>query len=387
MANLSLKSQNEIFKLLELDSVEPINKSFIEREIKQGIYIYGAGELGKLALNYCEACKIKIMGVVDNYKSGYLKSDTKKKYQIKKPYEIDRYSKNKFQIAITIANIEIKPILFELKRNGWKKTFPFYDLTTKTRSGHPLNNGWKVGKMDDKEKSSVKFIFETLSDETSIKHYEAFISWHISGIELNPKNHPIQNHERYSTPFFIKALKQSKRNKCLLDIGAHHSEVTKKLTAQNISFENYYLFEPDIRSRNYLFKNKKKISPKNSKFYISKKIIGKSQEKLGFVNNLGYCSQIWPYAKNKFKTYKLDSLQIKPDLIKIHTEGTELDVLMGAKKTIINYNPFLVFSVYHRREGFYSDITTPIKNFKNYNWFFRLHGFQGTGAFMYGIPI
>ena len=45
-----------------------------------------------------------------------------------------------------------------------------------------------------------------------------------------------------------------------------------------------------------------------------------------------YCSQIWPYAKNKVKTYKLDSLQIKPDLIKIHTEGTELDVLMGAKK-------------------------------------------------------
>ena len=83
----------------------------------------------------------------------------------------------------------------------------------------------------------------------------------------------------------------------------------------------------------------------------------------------------------------MDSLQIKPDLIKIHTEGTELDVLMGAKKTIINYKPFLVCSVYHRREGFYSDITTPIKNFKNYNWFFRLHGFQGTGAFIYGIPI
>ena len=36
MANLSLKSQNEIFKLLELNSVEPINKSFVEREIKQG---------------------------------------------------------------------------------------------------------------------------------------------------------------------------------------------------------------------------------------------------------------------------------------------------------------------------------------------------------------
>jgi FkbM family methyltransferase len=241
--------------------------------------------------------------------------------------------------------------------------------------------------MDNIEKSSVNFIFETLSDDTSIKHYEAFINWHTSSKELNLKNHPILNNERYSTPFFIKALKQSKRTECLLDIGAHHSELTKKLNSQKIFFKNYYLFEPDARSRNYLYKNKNIIAPKNSKFHISKKIISKSQNKVGFIDNLGYCSQIWPLAKNKSNTYRLDGFQIKPDLIKIHTEGTELDVIMGAKKTILNHNPFLVFSVYHRREGFYSDITTPIKNFKNYNWFFRLHSFQGTGAFIYGVPI
>ena len=126
--------------------------------------------------------------------------------------------------------------------------------------------------MDDKEKSSVKFIFETLSDETSIKHYEAFISWHISGTELNPESHPIQNHERYSTPFFIKALKQSKRNKCLLDIGAHHSEVTKKLTAQNILFKNYYLSSLIQDQEIIYLKTRKKFHQKILNFTYQKKL-------------------------------------------------------------------------------------------------------------------
>ena len=71
---------------------------------------------------------------------------------------------------------------------------------------------------------------------------------------------------------FYKSTQAAKRNKCLLDIGAHHSEVTKKLTAQNILFKNYYLFEPDTRSRNYLFKTRKKFHQKILNFTYQKKL-------------------------------------------------------------------------------------------------------------------
>ena len=46
----------------------------------------------------------------------------------------------------------------------------------------------------------------------------------------------------------------------------------------------------------------------------------------------------------------------------------------------------IAYSVYHRREGFYEDIAEIMKLFEGYNWFFRLHSFHGTGAFVYAIP-
>jgi hypothetical protein len=75
-----------------------------------------------------------------------------------------------------------------------------------------------------------------------------------------------------------------------------------------------------------------------------------------------------------------------PDLIKIHTEGSELDILKGAAKTIKRYNPLLAYSVYHNRDGLCRAIIEPMKSFDNYLWYFRLHCYQGTGAFVYGVP-
>lgn len=360
--------------------------NFLQKKISAGIFIYGAGELGQLAIDYCEACKIQILGLLDSYKKGYLLSQSNNKYFIKSPNEIDEFYKTKYLIAIAIANIEINPIISYLRKKGWEKSLPFYDITSKKRNGHPLNNGWKIGTMSKHEKSAVKYIFQKLEDKTSKKHYESFLSWHSSSQEINQKKYPIKFNERYIPPFFINAIIKSNRFKSLIDIGSHHGEIIKKLNNVNIFFKNYHLFEPDPKSRNYLYRNKLKISPKGSKLKISKKLIANSEKKLGFANNFGHCSQIWSQAKNKINTYKIDTFNFKPDLIKIHTEGSELDILMGAKQTINNFNPFLVFSIYHRREGFFSDITTPIDIFKNYKWFFRLHSFQGTGAFIYAVP-
>jgi hypothetical protein len=40
-------------------------------------------------------------------------------------------------------------------------------------------------------------------------------------------------------------------------------------------------------------------------------------------------------------------------LIKLDVEGSELDVLMGAKKTIEEHKPVLIVSVYHRGQDFF----------------------------------
>ena len=88
----------------------------------------------------------------------------------------------------------------------------------------------------------------------------------------------------------------------------------------------------------------------------------------------------------KVNVITLDSLELNPSYLKIHTEGTEASILKGGISTIKKHKPLIAYSVYHRREGFYEDIAEIMRLFAGYNWFFRLHSFHGTGAFVYAIP-
>jgi len=52
------------------------------------------------------------------------------------------------------------------------------------------------------------------------------------------------------------------------------------------------------------------------------------------------------FLKEKISVFKtLDSLNIKPFFVKIDTEGSEYDILMGGKRTIKNYNPIILLEV------------------------------------------
>ena len=51
--------------------------------------------------------------------------------------------------------------------------------------------------------------------------------------------------------------------------------------------------------------------------------------------------------KEKIKIQKLDKLNLKPDLIKIDTEGSELDVIKSSLKTIKKNKPLIIVEYNH----------------------------------------
>lgn len=366
---------------LKIDSSK---NNFKIGSINKGILIYGAGDLGKLALDYCEKNNITVLGILDSNKTGIIKSKINK-YKIKNPYYLKNNYYFKIPLIIAIANYPIEPIFKNLLKIGWKNISPFYAITNCGRKNHPLRNGWEIGKFSNNEINNIKQIVKKFSDNDSIKHYEAFIQWHLNCKEVNLEN-KINIDNRYLIPEFIDKLIKSKRNNLLVDIGAHKAQLIKKFNNLNLFFNNYLIFEPDTKSRNFIKNNKKNIFVGKCNIKISKKILYNTNDYVYFEEGLDYCSQIWSKSKKKFNSYTLDSLNIKPDIIKVHTEGSETAILMGSINTIKKYNPFIVFSVYHRRKGFYSDILKPMEIFKDYYWFFRLHAYQGTGAFVYAVP-
>ena len=352
-------------------------------DTSSGIYIYGAGELGTLAIEYCEACGIKILGVLDQKKCGIV-SGIVSDYLVCKPEDISVEMRAKAPVAVAVATLPYMPILKTLQSKGWENVLPFYSMTANPQVGHPLKNGWLVGQCSRQELEMVEAICARWADLTSLEHYEAFLAWHIDGTELTLIGQGVEPNKRYAIPPLLAAF--SKRFGQMVDVGSHQGESIKRLLDEGITFSEYILFEPDGASLNQLKKNVDRYLPGHKHIKFFDHVLGNDNDLRAFQEGLGYCSQLWSESLSLKSVMPLDSMECSPDLLKIHTEGTELEVLLGAIGTIDRCKPIIAFSIYHNRDGFCKAIYESMQRINDYVWYFRLHSYQGTGAFVYGIP-
>lgn len=165
-------------------------------------------------------------------------------------------------------------------------------------------------------------------------------------------------------------LKNIKKEKLIIntfiDIGAHKGKYTD-LFIHNFNIKNVYMFEPQVKMFKYIKKkyNNTKIintfnygiSNKNEKkiFYINKHDLTSSVKKLNPKNTyLNLKSKLFSTdltgmveRKMIIKTIKLKDFFLKKniknvDLIKVDTEGHELEVLLGLQKEILLVKAFLI---------------------------------------------
>jgi len=353
-------------------------------DLSKGIYLYGAGDLGALALDYCEACDIQIMGFLDRVRTEDMISRSGHWYTVSHPNGGEDSLDKDIPVAVAISTSPYGPIADQLRALNWKTVTPFYNLTSTSRAGHPLANGWFLGDVSNQEKEVAQFVCNQWADETSWLHYQAFIAWHRDNTEIDLDLAPIDPAERYALPELQNALQG--RQKIFVDVGSHHGESISRMNSAGIVFREYHLFEPDSASRAVLERRKEELVPSGSKLSVYADVLNEGIGNLYFQAGLGYCSQIWRNGVDLRQGNILDAFNLNPDFLKIHTEGTEIKIIKGARETIERSKPIIAYSVYHRREGFCSDIAEAMKLISGYSWFFRLHSFQGTGAFVYAIP-
>lgn len=348
-----------------------------------GIILYGAGDLGVLALEYCAACNIDVIGVIDKSKTGDLTIGNK----VFKLLPFDKSTANKFKsvpIFVAIANTPVKPIIDSLKSQGWEYVLPFYSLTSTARTGHPLLNGWLIQRISSDELEDVKDICENWSDDASLEHYESFIDWHLNFTETLPQLDPIMPATRYLIEPVRSAISNARGQ--LVDVGSHFGQMPLRFKSCGIEFNDYVLVEPDIRNRERLELEVSDLKTSSTTVTILPDLLAAKSGSTNFAEGLGYCSQVWSRSNVSRPTVTLDDLHLSPDVLKVHTEGTEFEIIMGASETIFDRRPIIMFTVYHNRTGVSEAISGPMKKFPGYSWYFRLHSFQGTGAVLYGIP-
>ena len=147
------------------------------------------------------------------------------------------------------------------------------------------------------------------------------------------------------------------KNKIFLDIGSHIGFYTI-LLGEN--FTKTYAFEPSELQYQYLQDNA--LLNKHINISISKSAVGSvnSKKTLYVMGNSGGTNTLRDdiaIQGNPMKSYEVDLITLDSQkidnvgLIKIDVEGYELDVLIGAKNTIIENKPIILCEVWDNEES------------------------------------
>jgi len=344
----------------------------------QSLCLYGAGELGQLAVDFCESCGIKVVAVVDrsSEKSLYSRNGN---YYITIPIKVYLERYHDIPLYICIATESYNVIKESLVSLGIATILPFYSLA-KDDLAYPLNNGWTIESYDGSLEKDVARTTSRFCDNHSKSNYNSFILWHKSYIESVDPVYPFKPSERYILPELIDFLE----NRCsfLVDVGAHRGQCRARLEGMGIHFYKSHLFEPDPHNFDQLLIG----CGENPDIHCYPVALYSCSIETCFQSGYNYCSRLSANGNLRLKTRTLDSYNLECDFLKIHTEGSELEILRGSINTIQKSRPAIAVAVYHNSNGICNIVDWLVSNFPFYRLYFRCHNYQGTGAFLYCIP-
>lgn len=119
-----------------------------------------------------------------------------------------------------------------------------------------------------------------------------------------------------------------------IDIGSHCGLWSKHLVKL---FKHVYAFEPVLDHRECFIKN-----VKSNNYTLYPFALGDVDKKVSMKTHSSSTMGTYVVFGNDVECKQLDTLNLKPDFIKIDTEGYEYYILLGSEKTIKQHKPVII---------------------------------------------
>ncbi|MGI0483555.1 FkbM family methyltransferase [Geminocystis sp. CENA526] len=384
-SKLFTKSPNaeESQQLLKLIATEKCK--FTPRQVDKPLVLYGAGNLGQMAKEYCDLLKIPIEFVVDSQAETIEKQGFWQGVKVVHPQTISSTMKNSTLLAVCVVTSPYTELETNLKQNGWSDIVPFYDITEFYCDRHPLSNGWFAPPFTEEDIEKTNQVLNLWEDNISRGHHLQFLAWRRLRTEWYFKNAPVTTHDRFFIPEILSVIHDQES---FLDVGSHTGSVTKRFyEIVKGKFKAIWAIEPDIINLSNLKTTISQFPAQDrDKIHILNQVVGSTSSECNFYQGLGYTSQCSPLGEIVLHKQTIDELNLSPTFIKLHLEGWELDTLKGAKKTIEQNRPIIVATSYHNLQGIWELPQWLMTQLLDYKFYMRVHSWCGTGAVIYCIP-
>lgn len=373
---------NESLKYLQIIFESPATKLPSSLYLEQGVILYGAGQLGSMAVEYLRAIEIPVHSIIDRAaQPGQLFMDSIPLIPLSQAQPQDD-----IPLLVTTVSAPYSEIAAGLQAQGWNKVLPFYDFAQIFATQHPLNNGWFSGELLPEERTEIERVVTTLIDPQSRAAYIQFLAWRCLREDWIFKDAPINVSDRFFIPQVVALLSEQEH---FVDVGSYDGRVFRQfLTLCNNRFESALLIEPDHDNYAQLSQETQQLpADLRSKVKLLNMAVSETNDEQSFSHGFGFMSRLdFPMTDGTIATTTLDQLNPPCTLLKLHIEGSEMNALDCAITTLKRERPIVMVTVYHNRDGLWKLPLWLMDNLTDYQFLFRLHNWCGTGAVIYAIP-
>lgn len=348
------------------------------------LVIYGAGNLGRMALDFLRDVGVEAVMVVDANADKIRGTDAWKGIDLRSPQEVPEQIKSSALLAVSVVTSPVLPILEYLQSQGWARCKPFYDVAESFRPAHPLSNGWFAQPLSAADLDAVGACLDGWKDDLSRGHHLMFLAWRLARQEWRFDGVSVDNSNR----FFIAEIRDAMRQGDLfLDGGAHHGSVSEAFLAVSGPDNHLVAFEPDAANADrFADWCANQPGPVRERIDLRRVALDALSRKRQFHGGLGYMSQLTEHGQEPIVTDTIDAAGLEPGFVKLHLEGGELDALKGGLATLTRSRPILAVTVYHNADGMWQTAHWMRENLTDYALLMRTHSWCGTGAVIYAIP-
>jgi FkbM family methyltransferase len=369
---------NPMIELAEILRSPIAAKSYSRSDlIDKELILYGAGSMGRMALDLMRSAGIEPSLFVDQSAKGSIGG-----VEVLPLNSLSPSQKQNALFVICVVTVPLESIALNLRNCKCMNVIHFYDYS-EIFFPDLMGNGWKKEKLLPNEIDVISRTIQSLDhDEQSSADYLRYLWWRLRRVDMQYDAYPVSPLKKY---FLQPAFPELGKNEIFVDAGAHHGELSKEfIKIVDGFYSSIHAFEPDnanyerVRVQECLSDDRVKLY----KLALDSECINRK-----FINGMGYASRIDDLVGDiEVQSVTLDSLRdIQPTIIKLHIEGGEYNALLGAANCIEKNRPIIMVVADHNQDGIYS-IPEFLMNLNDYRLHFTYNDFCGNTSIFYAYP-